>query len=225
MLTALEQVLQSQYATTLTNEFPKFTWHNYFMNSGTYDIQVTNVYTDTTTLPPAFTGPQWQLFRSHLFGNRGNWQAGNAGVRVVEAKAYPYTIPVTTTEQLGVHYIEFLARDNNPTPPNASAILTVTLTTSRPVSTASRDARVSVLPIIDFINGPKPPNLFIAPQPESAFSSRYSFRVHNFGPCGRVTLIVNDVSPDFIFMHRVSTEVVVPPVPTRTAPCSVEILP
>jgi hypothetical protein len=205
------------------------TWHNYFERGhlrcrsaaqGVYEL-------DDPLGPGNFhdNWQEWQLFRSHLKDARENWQAGNAGVRVVEAKAYPYTIPVTTTEQLGVHYIEFLARDNNPTPPNASAILTVTLTTSRPVSTASRDARVSVLPIIDFINGPKPPNLFIAPQPESAFSSRYSFRVHNFGPCGRVTLIVNDVSPDFIFMHRVSTEVVVPPVPTRTAPCSVEILP
>jgi len=195
------------------------------MNSGTYDIQVTGVYTNPTTLPPAFTGPQWQLFRSHLRDERRDWQAGKAGVFVELVRAYPYTAPVTTTQQLGARYIEFLARDNNLNPPDARAVLTVTLTTGRPVATASRDARVSVLPITDFINGPKPPNLFIAPQPQSAFSSRYSFRVHNFGQCGRVTLIVNDVSPDFTFMHSVSAEVVVPPVPARTTPCSIEVLP
>jgi len=83
------------------------------MNSGTYDIQVTGVYTNPTTLPPAFTGPQWQLFRSHLRDERRDWQAGKAGVFVELVRAYPYTAPVTTTQQLGARYIEFLARDNN----------------------------------------------------------------------------------------------------------------
>jgi hypothetical protein len=58
MVNSIDQVLRrSEYSTTLATEFPKFTWNNYFMITGTYDIQVTGVYANLATLPPTFTGP------------------------------------------------------------------------------------------------------------------------------------------------------------------------
>jgi hypothetical protein len=84
------------------------------MITGTYDIQVTNVYTNPATLTPSFTGPEWQLFRSHLRDTRKEWQGDNAGVfvdRVGQFESYPIDGPVlgkpSLVESLGAAYIEF----------------------------------------------------------------------------------------------------------------------
>jgi hypothetical protein len=39
MVNSIDQVLRrSEYSTNLATEFPKFTWNNYFMITGTYNI-------------------------------------------------------------------------------------------------------------------------------------------------------------------------------------------
>jgi len=210
MTTAIEQVLRNQYGTNLPNEFPRFTWHNYFMNSGTYDIQVTGVYTNPTTLPPAFTGPQWQLFRSHLLGDRKNWQAGNAGVlvdRVGQTESYPIEGPAPgkpfLVENLGAAYIEFF-----PTtlPLNRAADLTITLSLN--VYTGGSEPRVSILPIPNFSATPHPPNNFVTPViiPESTYLIyRYTRTVNNFHQLNRVAVIVSSagsVSTAHPFSYR-----------------------
>jgi hypothetical protein len=79
MTVAIDSVLGGYGNKSWATEFPNFAWNNYFMINGTYDIQVTNVYTNLATLPPPFTGLEWQLFRSWLREDRDKWQAGNAG--------------------------------------------------------------------------------------------------------------------------------------------------
>jgi hypothetical protein len=233
MLTALEQVLQSQYATTLTNEFPKFTWHNYFMNSGTYDIQVTNVYTDTTTLPPAFTGPQWQLFREGLFYPRNDWNGvdprsngiPNAGVFVDRPVQYPWIGPSSRYSRwissLGAGYFEFLG--GAMVAPGST--LLVTLENNLSPEQSNLYSRVSVLPIRDFLDQVKPQNQFLTPTmgSQGPSSSRYTFRVANFDRCGRVTVIVNNVGTANQYLYRVNAEVFVPTPGTPLPPCTLQL--
>jgi hypothetical protein len=228
VLTAIDQVLRNQYAANLPNEFPKFTWHNYFMNAGTYDIQVTNVYTNLETLQPVFTGPQWQLFRSYLREGRDNWQAGKAGVLVDRVNIFPVSSITSTystrVENLGAAYVEFL--------PNASIgvndVLSVTLTINLPLFDATRVARVSVLPIGNFASVPHPGNVFLTPRaapPPAPLTSRYTFQVANFRQCNRVTLIANAVTiTKDVFDYSYLAEVITPAGPPTPSPCFLVVL-
>jgi hypothetical protein len=227
MLTAIDQTLRNQYNTTIANAFPNFTWHNYFMNNGTYDLQVTNVYTNTnpTTLPPAFTGPQWQLFRSHLREGRDNWQAGHAGVWVDRVNIFPANSnSITSTyssrvENLGAAFIEFVP---NPSL-SATAVLSVTFTVHLPLLDTTRLARVSVLPISNFAAVPHPGNVFLTPRaapPPTPLTSHYTFRVANFRQCDRVTLIANAITTTAdLFDYRYLAEVITPSNPPSPSPC------
>jgi hypothetical protein len=197
MVKAIDNVLKrADYGTTLADEFPKFTWNNYFMNAGTYDIQVTNVYTNLATLTPSFTGPEWQLFRSQLEGDRRNWQGGNAGVlvdRVGQSESYPldgpaYGIP-SAVHNLGAAYIEFF-----PTtlPLTRTVDLNITL---RVYNAASASApKVSIIPIADFATPPG--NDFVSPAfvlEGTEWIYRYTRTIQNFRQLNRVVMIISNV--------------------------------
>jgi hypothetical protein len=199
MLTAIEQVLQNQYATNLTNEFPKFTWHNYFMNAGTYDIQVTNVYTNLETLQPAFTGPQWQLFRSHLREGRDNWQVGNAGVAIIDQVVqFPVNGPPTgkpdAIASLGAAYLEFYPTNLSP---GITADLNIAITIPSGAMLPIEDRpRVSVMAIASFGATPHPSNDFIQPTTHvGSLDLRYNRLVTNFKSLDRVVVIISNISP------------------------------
>ena len=123
MTGAINSVLGGYGYKSWATEFPNFTWNNYFMINGTYDTQITNAYTDLATLPPPFTGPEWQLFRSWLTTGRENYQAGNAGVALVDQANFqlPNNLSVDgppsgkpdTVDHLGAVYIEFYSNNLN----------------------------------------------------------------------------------------------------------------
>jgi len=229
MASAIDQVLQNQYATNLANEFPKFTWNNYFMITGTYNATLPpRVYTNLNDPlgPNNFhdNWAEWQLFRFWLQQDRKRYQDGFAGVFVDSALGYPWNSFGSSVERLGVRYVEFVPRDVNGQKLSARAVLTVTLTTNWNTSTASRDARISVLPIRNFTDTVHPANVFVQPQ-STGSGTGYRFRVHNFGQCDRVALIVNDVGTTLNLVHDVVTEVNIPVVPATPNPCFLELLP
>ncbi len=223
MLTAINQVLGGYGGKSLATEFPKFTWHNYFMNSGTYDIQVTGVYTNPATLPPAFTGPQWQLFRSHLREGRDNWQAGNAGVRTAREENLtnrvvgPPSNYSPIVEPRGVGYVEFL----RPAAIGTNTTLSVTLDVYLPYVNASDDIRVSALPIQNFNALPHPNNQFLPSIRVNTgrVTYRHTFRVANFHQCDRTTLIINNLRRSDSFEYKYTAELI-PSLSTPTTPCA-----
>lgn len=228
MLTALEQVLQSQYATTLTNEFPKFTWHNYFMNNGTYDaVLPQRVYTNLND--PLGPGnfhdnwQEWQLFRFWLKDERRNWQAGNAGVRTAQENNYANRVGgpppnySSVVESQGVSYVEFL----RPATIGANTTLSVTLDVYLPFVNVSDDIRVSVLPIRSFSTLPHPSNQFI---PSTYISIgrvtyRHTFRVANFHQCDRAAVIINNLRRSDAFEYTYTAELI-PPLSGLDIPCA-----
>jgi hypothetical protein len=227
MTTAIDQVLRNQYGTNLANEFPKFTWNNYFMITGTYDINVTSVYTDVATLPPAFTGPEWQLFRNRLLYPRKDWSGSDplsngipqAGVLVERVPDYPnnnFHFPSWTTpiQQFGVAYTEFMTN----TSLIAGGVLSVTIDVDWSLSDAQQYGRVSALPLTSFTTVP---NTFLTPNtaylPDKTVS-RYTFRVADFAHCNRVALLINNLGPTKL-SYTYSVEVV-PPAGPIPPPCS-----
>lgn len=175
------------------------------MNSGTYDLQVTNVYTNVETLRPVFTGPQWQLFRSHLVGDRRNWQAGKAGVfvdQVGQFESYPIDGPApgrpSAVDNLGSAYIEFF-----PTTllQGRSADLNITL---RVYNAASAPApKVSIIPITDF--AAHPGNDFVSPVfvlEGTEWIYRYTRTIPNFHQLNRVTVIISNMGDLHSFSYR-----------------------
>jgi len=230
MLTAIDQVLQNQYATNLANEFPKFTWHNYFLNNGTYDVQATNVYTNLATLTPSFTGPEWQLFRSHLQHPRNDWDGrdprsngiANAGVRADPVTVYPRSGPSVdyspVAGPLGAAHVEFL----RPSAISTNAALSVTLSIFLPRADPAGFIRTSVLPITNFGTLPHPGNQFLPPVPVSGEFTpiyRQTFRVAKFDQCNRVAVIVNNVHRLDTFRYEYIAELI-PPLSTPTTPCT-----
>jgi hypothetical protein len=233
MLTAIDQTLQrSEYGTTLANEFPEFTWNNYFMITGTYDTVLPGrVYADlydpfnTNRQMVGFhdNAPEWQVFRNRLVKGRENYAAGNVGVLVDRVNIFPVSSITSTystrVENMGAGYIEFLP---NPSI-GANGALSVTFSVNLPLFDANRVARISVLPINNFINLPHPGNVFLVPRvapPPSVLISQYTFEVANFGQCDRVTLIANAVTVttdvyDYSYLAQVHT----PVGPPSPSPC------
>ena len=95
IVNSIDQVLRrSEYSTTLATEFPKFTWNNYFMITGTYDTVLPGrVYGDLYDPQPNNyhdNAPEWQVFRNRLVYPRGDWSGSdprsngfaNAGVLI-----------------------------------------------------------------------------------------------------------------------------------------------
>lgn len=223
MIKAIDIVVRGCNGTTnLANEFPKFTWNNYFMITGTYDIQVTNVYTNLVTLQPTFTGPEWQLFRSHLQRERKDWQAGNAGVRADPVTGYPRSGPSVdyspVAGPLGAAHVEFL----RPTSISANAALSVTLSIFLPRADPDAFIRTSALPITNFGTLPHPGNQFLPPVPVSGELTptyRQTFRVAKFDQCNRVAVIVNNINRYNPFQYEYIAELI-PPLVTPTTPCT-----
>jgi len=189
------------------------------MITGTYDIQVTSVYPDLVTMQPAFTGPQWQLFRSGLKDGRENWQTGHPGVLIDRVNIFPVSSITSTystrVENLGAGYIEFLP---NPSI-GANDALSVTFTINLALFDANRVARVSVLPIGNFGNS-RPGNVFLSPQAVLPLTSRYTFRVENFKQCDRITLIANAVTiTKDVFDYSYLAQVITPAGPPSPSPC------
>jgi hypothetical protein len=178
----------------LTEEFPKFTWNNYFMITGTYDINVTNVYTDSATLPPTFTGPEWKLFRSFLHDGREIWQAGNSGVLAKRVDAYPVDGSTQVNPQIGrfgAAYIEFYP------PGGPAAQLNLTLTITKQWGKAN--PKVSVIPIANFQT--HPPNNFINPVADTGLSLGYVYTYNNFNALDRLLVIISNVDGDINFSY------------------------
>lgn len=125
---------------------------------------------------------------------------------------------------LGVRYIQFFPRDDVAQKLNDRAVLTVTLTTNWNLATASYNARISALPIRIFTDTVHPANVFVQPQ-SAGNGTGYRFRVHNFGQCDRVALIVNNIGTTFNLVHDVVTEVNIPMTPAISVPCFLELLP
>jgi len=225
--TAIDEVIPQYKAnSSLASEFPQFTWNNYFMITGTYDIQVTNVYTDLAKFPATFTGPEWKLFRERLRDGRERWQSGNAGVLVERINIFPANSITSTfntrVENLGAAFIEFVPN----TTVGANDVLSVTLTVNLPLFESTRVARVSVLPITNFTNT-SPGNLFLSPRaapPPLGLASTYTFQVANFKHCDRVALIANAVTTtkdafDYSYIARVVAPIGSP----SPSPCSLMV--
>ncbi|MBI5649414.1 MAG: hypothetical protein HZC40_03040 [Chloroflexi bacterium] len=229
--TAIDEVMpQYNVTSNLANEFPRFTWNNYFMITYTYDIQVTNVYTDLAKFPATFTGPEWKLFRERLTYPRNDWEGtnppsngiANAAVFTQRVIGYPWNSFGTSAEKLGAAYIEFIPRDNANQKLNARTVLTVTLATNWSTPIASRDARISVVPMTNFLDLPPRPNTFISTRSVGS-GAGYLARVHNFGVCDRVTLIVNNVSRTYNLVYDVAAQTTIPTTPSTTIPCFLEL--
>jgi len=219
-------IKQHNASSSLADEFPKFTWNNYFMITGTYDIQVTNVYTNLATLPPTFTGPEWKLFRSHLKDERKDWQAGNAGALTAGIDQYPRNGPLpnynTWVENLGAGYVEFFPRNyNQPIAPRT--VLSVTITVGLPETMARANARVSVLPIINLLGPVLPNNNFLTPRSSGVTSSNYSFRIANFDQCNRVTIMANILSGGSASFNNYEAQLVPQPPTTPVPPCFLQL--
>jgi hypothetical protein len=241
MVTAIDQVLQNQYATNLANEFPKFTWNNYFMNDGTYNTVLPRVYKNLADpLGPDSQHDnwhEWELIRSWLAYPRKDWSGNdpnnvppsngipNAGVLVDSPTQYPWTGPSPSYSSwvysLGAGYFEFLG--GAPIAPGST--LLVTLESNLSPDQANQNSRVSVLPILDFLTGPKPQNQFLTPSigSQGPSSSRYYFRVANFDQCSRVTVIANNVGTTNQFLYGVTAQVL-PPAPGTPMPACALIL-
>lgn len=229
MVSAIDQVLQNQYTTNLANEFPKFTWNNYFLNDGTY-TRSDSVYPDISNPSGApTTETEWQLFRSKLFYPRSDWSGSdprssgipNAAGLVDQVKNYPassQTSPFAPqVGNLGAAYVEFLPNSSI----GATDILSVTFGIYLAPPSAAQVARVSVLPVTNFVNSPHPSNVFLNPllaQPSG--TSSYTFQIVNFKQCDRVALIANNVLPPFVYNYGYAAEVITPAMPTTSAPCS-----
>jgi hypothetical protein len=224
MTVAIDNVLGGYGNKSLATEFPKFTWNNYFMITGTYDINVTGVYTDVATLPPAFTGLEWQLFRSFLQQGRDNWQGENAGVRTVRVDnltnrvSGPPSDYASIVGPLGAAYLEFV----RPAASGANTTLSVNLDVYLPYANTSDYIRVSALPIRGFNVLPHPNNQFLPSisvnYPREA--NRYTFRVANFHQCdNRTTLIVNNLFRLASLEYNYTAELISPS-PTPTTPCT-----
>jgi hypothetical protein len=211
MVNSIDQVLRrSEYNTTLATEFPKFTWNNYFMITGTYDIQVTGVYTNLATLPPTFTGPEWQLFRSWLQYPRNDWNGSdprsngiaNAGVAIIDQVVqFPVIGPPVDKpneiDSLGAAYIEFYPTN---LPSGITADLNVTITIpSGALLPATDRPKVSVIAISNFGATPNPPNDFVQPTTQvGSLNLFYNRQVVNFktsGTVNRVVVIISNISP------------------------------
>jgi len=196
------------------------------MTNGTYDIQVTNVYTDLVTLQPVFTGPEWQLFRSHLKDERKDWQTGNAGVLTARIDQYPRSGPLpnysASVGNLGAGYAEFLPRNNNQ-PIAPGTVLSVTVTVELPETIARANARVSVLPIINFLGPVLPNNNFLTPRSAGITRSNYSFRIANFDQCNRVTIMTNILSGGSASFNNYEAQLVPQPLTTPVPPCFLQL--
>jgi uncharacterized repeat protein (TIGR01451 family) len=200
IIEAIDTVIGEYNGTTnLANEFPKFTWNNYFMITGTYGIQVTNVYTDLVTLPPSFTGPEWKLFRNFAQEDRKKWQDGNAGVNPV-ARVFQFPVdvsPGTTTaivDHWGAGYLEFFpSRLNLQTGQTADLNLTIVVGNGNVIPQADRP-RVSIMPITAWGgNTLPPPNDFVQPV-LSGGALIYNRNIPNFNTYNRVAVIINNIS-------------------------------
>ena len=209
MLTAIDQTLQrSEYGTTLANEFPKFTWNNYFMITGTYDTVLPGrVYADlydpfnTNRQMVGFhdNAPEWQVFRNRLVGGRENYQVENAGVlvdRVGQIESYPIDGPAPGkpffVESLGSAYVEFF-----PTTLPLTRTADLTITVSLKVYSGGTSPKVSIIPISNFSATPHPANNFATPviTPEGTYLVyKYAQTVQNFRQLNHVAVIISNPS-------------------------------
>jgi len=224
MLDAIDQVLRRrEYGTTLADAFPNFTWNNYFLNRGTYDQRLNNIYPDVEN-PGG--GPvsmaEWELFRSWLRGDRGNHQNGNAGVRTDRRDTYPVMEPSPNYSPvvgpLSAGYVEFM----RPNAIGTNTTLSVTLDIHLPTSDPDGFIRASVLPIGNFINLPHPANHFLVSTPLPLALTptyRHTVRIANFHQCDRVTLSINNIHR-LDFLRYEYTAELVPPLTAPAPPCS-----
>jgi hypothetical protein len=187
---------------SLADEFPKFTWNNYFLNHGTYDRRLNNIYPNVEN-PGG--GPvsmdEWELFRSKLFGDRRN--NGNAGVFVPLGHHFQQpgglSIDWPTINQpypvdyLGAVYLEYYP-DLLPTGRLADLTLTVTLRRLP----GGADPTVSVISFADFTTTPHPGNNLISPNVTldgDHVVYQYTQTIQNFHqlkPNGRVAMIISN---------------------------------
>jgi hypothetical protein len=203
MIEAIDWAIKQYNAGSgLTEEFPKFTWNNYFMITGTYDINVTYVYTDSATLPPTFTGPEWKLFRSHLERERKDYQGGNAGVAIIDQVVnFPVIGPPVNkpnaVESLGAAYIEFYPT-NVPTGITADLNVTITIPSGAMLPVADRP-KVSIIAFSNFGATLHPPNDFVQPTTQAgSLDLIYTRQVINFKTSSisnRVVVIISNISP------------------------------
>lgn len=116
MLAAMEEVLTQNYNTNLRDVFPEFARLNYFMNQGTYDTVVPQVYPNVQDLGSLQNNwALWQIFRDKLLppnSARNNSPQDTAAV-VVEGHVLPPSInsfPIegeaSSVDHLGATYIE-----------------------------------------------------------------------------------------------------------------------
>lgn len=220
VVVAIDDILQRPiYSTTLTTEFPKFTWQNYFLNGDAYTRTVT-AYKDVQN-PADTPTPQaeWKLFRSWLAPERRDYQVSASLVDPV--KTYPFIGPSGSynprIENLGVGFIEFLPSQQM----SAGSTLSVTLRVGVSLGDANRSAQISVLPILNFTTGPHPHNIFLTPQAGDYLTSYYSFKVKNFEGCNRVALIINGMA-EFMYGYSADVSPGPTPPPTPLPPCSVQ---
>ena len=224
MIAAIDQVLQEQYATSLRNEFPKFTWNNYFLNDGTYTRAV-NLYFDVfNPVGNPRAAPEWELFRSWLVDPRNNYQQEHAGVLTKPENSYPASGPQnypSGVDALGSGYIEFLSPANVA----AGTQLNVTLYTNLEPNLGDTAVQAYVIPILPthFTTLPHPDGTLLAPQPSQkwigTYLTQYTFHIENFDRCGRITLILNNVNTQTI-AYRFEADLTQPPLPPND-PCLV----
>jgi hypothetical protein len=174
------------------------------MITGTYDIQVTNVYTDLAKFPSTFTGPEWKLFRERLTGDRRNYQGSNAGVQVEQvgrSNSYPLDGPTrgnpSVIENLGVAYVEFYTSTLN-LPPGAVADLHLTIVIRKKLG--QPDPKVSMVPISSFSATPLPNNNFINPT-IGGINLLYDVTQVNFNRLDRVVLIISNYGAPVDFSY------------------------
>jgi len=205
MVKALDQVLKRpDYGTTLADEFPKFTWNNYFMITGTYSAVLPGrVYTNLADpMGRDVFGRdnwhdnwnEWQLFRFWLNDERRDYQNDNAGVlvdRVGQSESYPIDGPLpgkpSVVDSLGAAYVEFF-----PTSLPQGRVADLTVVVSLKVYTGGANPKVSIIPITNF--GSTSPNNFVVPVivPEGTYLVyKYTQTVQNFHQLNRVAVIIS----------------------------------
>jgi len=204
MLTVIDWTLQNYYSTNLADEFPKFAWYNYFLNSNTYTrtVAVYTVWNNVSGNPTSEM--EWQLFRSWLQPPRNDFQ-NSAGVLVDQvffdpstmSKSGPSRIP-NTIDALGAAYIEFFQQGLTiPIGGSVDLNFTIAIPGGTNIPIADRP-RVSVLPIPgDFNANVHPPNAFINPIADATGQNLlYSQTIPSFHNYRHVAVIISNPSPN-----------------------------
>jgi hypothetical protein len=198
MLAAIEEVLTQNYNTNLRDVFPEFARLNYFMNQGTYDTVIPQVYPNVQDLGSLQNNwALWRIFREKLRQGRENFAAGNAGVEIArtidqEWNLFPAAGQATNVDHLGVAYLEFRTTQLN-LPAGTAADLQLTITVpDRGGLLPLHRPRVSVMAIQGFAAVPHPANTFLDPI-VNGVDLEYTTTIQNFQQYDRVAVLVSNI--------------------------------